>query len=103
MQYFVLGALASIEDGNMIKPDEEIMSFLPLCHIFERTFSVYLHLLLGYKINFVESIDTLPQNLREIHPSIGYAVPRVWEKFYSRIYMQMEDADWFNRQVYNFK
>ncbi len=93
-------ALASIEGGNMIRSDEEIMSFLPLCHIFERTFSVYLHLLLGYKINFVESIDTLPQNLREIHPSIGYAVPRVWEKFYSRIYMQMEDADWFNRQVY---
>lgn len=92
--------LAAIDDANMLKPNEEIMSFLPLCHIFERTFSVYVHLVVGYKINFVESIDTLPQNLREIHPSIGYAVPRIWEKYYSRIYIQMQDADWFNRQAY---
>lgn len=92
--------LGAIDDANMLQPNEEIMSFLPLCHIFERTFSVYVHLVVGYKINFVESIDTLPQNLREIHPSIGYAVPRIWEKYYSRIYIQMQDADWFNRQVY---
>ena len=92
--------LSTIDDGAVIYEQEEIMSFLPLCHIFERTFSVYLHLVMGYTINFVESIATVPQNIREIHPSIGYAVPRIWEKFYSRIYIQMEDADWFNRQVY---
>ena len=94
--------LGSIDNGSLISEKEEIMSFLPLCHIFERTFSVYLHLVLGYTINFVESIDTVPQNLREIHPTIGYAVPRIWEKFYSKIYIQMEDADWFNRQVYKW-
>ena len=94
--------LAGIEEGNNVREDEEIMSFLPLCHIFERTFSVYLHLVRGYTINFVESIDTVPQNLREIHPTIGYAVPRIWEKFHSRIVIQMEDADWFNKQVYKF-
>lgn len=93
-------AVAEIDGGVLIKEDEEIMSFLPLCHIFERTYSVYLHLVKGYTINFVESIDTLPQNLKEIHPTIGYAVPRIWEKYYSKIYIQMEDADWFNRQVY---
>jgi len=93
-------AISSIDGGAFVSEKEEIMSFLPLCHIFERTFSVYLQLVMGYTINFVESIDTVPQNLREIHPTIGYAVPRIWEKFYSRIYIQMEDADWFNRQVY---
>lgn len=93
-------AIAGIDGGVLIREDEEIMSFLPLCHIFERTYSVYLHLVKGYTINFVESIDTLPQNLKEIHPTIGYAVPRIWEKYYSRIYIQMEDADWFNQQVY---
>lgn len=92
--------LTSVDEGELIGAEEEIMSFLPLCHIFERTFSVYVHLALGYKINFVESIDTLPQNLREIHPSIGYAVPRIWEKYYSKIYIQMQDADWFNRKIY---
>lgn len=95
-------AVTSIEDGNLMGDKEEIMSFLPLCHIFERTFSVYVHMALGYTINFVESIDTVPQNLKEIHPTIGYAVPRIWEKYYSKIYIQMEDADWFNRQVYKW-
>ena len=93
-------AIANIDNGSLISDEEEIMSFLPLCHIFERTFSVYLHLVMGYTINFVESIDTIAQNLREIHPTIGYAVPRIWEKFHSKIFIQMEDADWFNRQVY---
>ncbi len=92
--------LTKIDDGNMINQQEEIMSFLPLCHIFERTFSVYAHITVGYTINFAESIDTVPQNLREIHPTIGYAVPRIWEKFYSRIYINMEDADWINRKIY---
>jgi len=94
--------LYEIDGRNNIRPDEEIMSFLPLCHIFERMFSVYAHMVTGYTINFVESIDTVPQNLREIHPTLGYAVPRIWEKFYSKIYIQMEDADWFNRQVYKW-
>lgn len=93
--------LANVDEGELIGEAEEIMSFLPLCHIFERTFSVYVHLALGYKINFVESIDTLPQNLREIHPTVGYAVPRIWEKYYSKIYIQMQDADWLNRKVYS--
>ena len=94
--------LGGLDGGSLIDEKEEIMSFLPLCHIFERTFSVYLHIVKGYTINFVESIETVPQNLREIHPTIGYAVPRIWEKFYSKIYIQMEDADWFNRQVYKW-
>lgn len=94
-------AIASVDGGSLVNSKEEIMSFLPLCHIFERTFSVFLHLVIGYTINFVESIDTVPQNLREIHPTIGYAVPRIWEKFYSRIYIEMEDADWFNKLIYN--
>lgn len=93
-------AFSEIDNGQNMMDNEEIMSFLPLCHIFERTFSVYLHLHLGYTINFVESIDTVAQNLREIHPTVGYAVPRIWEKFYSQIYIKMEDADWFNRKIY---
>ena len=93
-------ALTQIENGSMISANEEIMSFLPLCHIFERMFSVYVHLTTGYTINFAEAIETVPQNLREIHPTIGYAVPRIWEKFYSKIYIQMEDADWINQKIY---
>jgi len=93
-------SIATVESGSLVRVDEEIMSFLPLCHIFERTFSVYLHLVVGYTISFVESMDTLPINLKEIHPTIGYAVPRIWEKYHARITIDISDADWLKRKVY---
>ena len=79
---------------------DQTMSFLPLCHIYERMFSAYQHLVTGYTVNFAESIETIAQNLTEIRPSIGYAVPRVWEKFQSSILIRMADAPWFNRQAF---
>ena len=57
-------------------------------------------MILGYTINFAESHDTIAQNLREIRPTIGYAVPRVWEKFQSNILIKMSDAPWVNRVLF---
>ena len=88
------------DPNNLVKGDDEVMSFLPLCHIFERLFSVYVHLSVGYTVSFVESPDTVPQNLREISPTIGYAVPRIWEKYYSSITIRMDDAQPIKRWVY---
>jgi long-chain acyl-CoA synthetase len=85
---------------NIISSSDETMSFLPLCHIFERMFSVYLPLMVGSTINFAEGPDTISQNIREIRPTIGYAVPRVWEKFQSSIMIKMGDAPLFNRWVF---
>ena len=88
------------DPGNLVKYNDQVMSFLPLCHIFERLFSVYVHLTVGYTVSFVESPDTVPQNLREISPTIGYAVPRIWEKYYSTIAIKMDDAKPIKRWVY---
>ena len=77
--------VGEIEPGVTVREEDEVMSFLPLCHIFERLFSVYAALNMGYTVNFVESPDTVPQNLREISPTVGYAVPRIWEKYVSNI------------------
>ena len=77
------------------------MSFLPLCHVFERLFSVFGHVLHGYIVNFIESLDTVMDNMREISPTVGYAVPRVWEKYLSAVYIKMADATWFKRLVYS--
>ncbi|MCP4756307.1 MAG: long-chain fatty acid--CoA ligase [Proteobacteria bacterium] len=79
---------------------DEILSFLPLCHIFERMFSVFGHITIGYILNFVEKPDTVMENMVEVSPTIGYAVPRIWEKYYSNIYVKMSDADWIKRIVY---
>lgn len=79
---------------------DEVMSFLPLCHIFERLFSFYVHIQAGYIVNFVESLETVPENMTEIQPTIGYGVPRIWEKYHSSIMIRMDDATWFKRMLF---
>jgi len=85
---------------NPIEDDDEVMSFLPLCHIFERLFSVFAHITNGYTVSFIESLDTVTDNMREISPTVGYAVPRIWEKYLSAVYIRMSDATWFKKLVF---
>jgi long-chain acyl-CoA synthetase len=85
---------------NPILDDDEVMSFLPLCHIFERLFSVFAHITNGYTVSFIESLDTVTDNMREISPTVGYAVPRIWEKYLSAVYIRMSDATWFKKLVF---
>ena len=95
----------SINTGmNIFKPQEndEQLSFLPLCHILERTVSVMFPLQSAAVINFAESIDTVPENIREVSPTGFIAVPRIWEKFYSSITITMKDATFIGKAFYNF-
>ncbi|MFO8048291.1 MAG: long-chain fatty acid--CoA ligase [Desulfosudaceae bacterium] len=91
---------AAVEAQNRIYGRDEVLSFLPLCHIFERLFSVFAHMRYAYIVNFVEKPDTVTDNMMEISPTVGYAVPRIWEKYYSSIQIRMAEATWFKRLVY---
>ncbi|MDH5560473.1 MAG: long-chain fatty acid--CoA ligase, partial [Deltaproteobacteria bacterium] len=81
-------------------PKDEVLSFLPLCHVFEQLFSVYIHITGAYTINFIENTGTVAENMIEVSPTIGYAVPRIWEKYQSGILIKMQEADWFKRAVF---
>jgi long-chain acyl-CoA synthetase len=72
--------------------DDERMCFLPLCHVAERVVGVYTALLTGTRLNFVENPETVPENVREIAPTVFGAVPRIWEKFYSVVTIRMREA-----------
>lgn len=96
----LLWTSVTLNRQGLVEPADKTMSFLPLCHIFERMFSAYFHIIGGYIVNFAESTETIARNLTEIRPTIGYAVPRVWEKFQSRILLQMEDAPRLNRWIF---
>jgi long-chain acyl-CoA synthetase len=48
----------------------------------------------------VEKPDTVAANMIEISPTIGYAVPRIWEKYYSSVLIRMADATWFKQQIF---
>jgi len=79
---------------------DQQLSFLPLAHVAERTFSVFYPLYSGATVNFAESIDTVPENIREVAPAVFFAVPRIWEKFYSSVALRMREATWLGRLAY---
>lgn len=60
------------------------LSFLPICHVFERMI-LYLYQYCGVSIYFAESIDKMSDNLKEIKPNVMTAVPRLYEKVYDKI------------------
>jgi long-chain acyl-CoA synthetase len=84
------------------RPGDQQLSFLPLSHIAERTFTVFYPLRTGATVNFAESIDTVPENLREVAPAVFFAVPRIWEKFYSGVALRMRDATRLGRLTYRW-
>jgi long-chain acyl-CoA synthetase len=85
-----------------IQPTEkdEILTYLPLCHVAERVFSICQPLAHGTVINFAESPETVARDFQELSPTMLFAVPRVWEKFYSRVTTAMSEATWIGRWSY---
>ncbi len=79
---------------------DECMCFLPLCHIAERMGGEYYSLYTGAKLNFVENPDTVPENVREIAPTVFTAVPRVWEKFYSGVTIALKESTRLQQAAY---
>ena len=80
--------------------DDERMCFLPLCHIAERMGGEYYGLYTGAKLNFVENPETIPENVREIAPTVFVAVPRVWEKFYSSVMIALKESGTLQQAAY---
>jgi len=65
--------------------ESKALSFLPICHIYERMLS-YMYQYCGVEVYFAESLETISENLQEIHPDVMTAVPRLLEKVYDKIY-----------------
>ncbi|MDQ3270676.1 MAG: long-chain fatty acid--CoA ligase [Pseudomonadota bacterium] len=88
--------------NTLVAQDEndERMCFLPLCHIAERMGGEYFALYTGAKLNFVENPETIPENVREIAPTVFTAVPRVWEKFYSGVMISLKEASRLQQAAY---
>ena len=86
--------------ANPFYETDELLSYLPLAHIYENLISMFGAVQAGSTVNFVESIDTLAQNLREVSPTIFCSVPRIWEKFASMVYIRMSDSTLVKRALY---
>lgn len=81
--------------------DDEQLCFLPLCHVLERLFSVDSQIAVGGTVNFAESPETVFENLQEVSPHVFVAVPRLWEKIYSRLQILRKEATPIGRWAFD--
>jgi len=88
----VLHLVEVFDDLFPARAGDELLCSLPLSHIAERFSSIYRPLRTGTVVNVVESKYTFNQDLREVVPHYIAAVPRTWEKFYSAVRLEMDDA-----------
>jgi len=75
------------------------LSFLPVCHIFERMI-LYLYQYCGVSIYFAEAIDKLSENAQEVKPHVMTAVPRLYEKIYDKIYAKGTDLTGIKKKLF---
>ncbi len=95
-------AASAMSELNPMFDTDEVLSFLPLSHITERMLSVAFPARYGYAVNFVESPETVLENLREVRPTVFFAVPRIWEKLMSGVEVRMTRADSLKRLAYRW-
>ena len=74
-------------------------SFLPVCHAYERAL-IYMYHYLGMSIYYAESIATIAENMKEVHPTMMCAVPRVLEKFYDKIYSSGKSMKGLSKSIF---
>ena len=69
-----------------------MLSYLPLSHIAEQMFTLHIPITTGARVYFAESIEAVPENLKEVQPTIFFGVPRIWEKFNAGITAKLKEA-----------
>lgn len=95
----VSNVLTSGERVPLVPGESIALSFLPVCHIFERMI-LYLYQYCGVEIHFAESIEQMSENLKEVRPHVMTAVPRLYEKVFDKIYGRGEELSGFKQKLF---
>lgn len=90
--------LAQIFPTNLYK---RTISFLPLCHIFEKA-AFYFYILIGAEINYPESLETIGENIKEVKPNFFVTVPRLLEKVYEKIMAKGRELSFIKQTLFNW-
>lgn len=85
-----------------ITPEDLALSYLPLSHVFERMAGHYTLLSTGTTIAYAENIEKLPENLKEIKPTIMTSVPRFFEKVYARVMEQINKGTPIRKKIFDW-
>jgi long-chain acyl-CoA synthetase len=93
--------IAGVVEVLSLGPDDRALSFLPLCHGFERMVA-YVYLTTGVSMVFAESIDTVPRDLQLVQPTVMTGVPRVFEKLHARVLARGREASGLKRRIFDW-
>jgi long-chain acyl-CoA synthetase len=80
--------------------DDHLVSYLPLSHIAEQNLTLHGQVAMGHTVWFCPRLDLLPDVLREVRPSLFFAVPRVWERIEARLKEAVAGAPWLRRKIF---
>lgn len=98
--------LANIEGVQFwlveLLPEDVTLSYLPISHVFERLAGHFLPLSIGSTIGYAENIQTIPQNLKEIRPTVFTSVPRLFEKVYTQVQEEIKNGSALKRKIFNW-
>ena len=95
----VSNVITSEENVPLTKGDDKALSFLPVCHIFERMI-LYLYQYCGVEIYFAEGVEKLVENAQEIKPHVLTAVPRLYEKIYDSIVLKGQELTGIKKKLF---
>lgn len=96
--------MSNCYDGKELCPainkEDLFLSFLPLCHVYERMATYYLGTYIGAQIAFAESIEKVAQNIGEIKPTIMACVPRLLERIHDKVYANATEKGGLKAQIF---
>lgn len=95
----VVSNVKAVNDYLPLKPSHRILSFLPLCHIFERMVG-FVYMANGVSIYYAESLETIADNLKEVKPNFFTSVPRLLEKVYIKLEAAAGTLEGFKKKLY---
>ncbi|WP_166350798.1 AMP-dependent synthetase/ligase [Phytoactinopolyspora limicola] len=88
-------------DALGVTEDDDLLSYLPLCHVAERLLSLMTPLWAGCRVNFGEGGASFVHDMREVQPTVFLGVPRVWERMLATVEVRMADASTLKRWLFS--
>lgn len=92
-------SIMGIQMVKRVTPEFKLISYLPLAHVAERGLSLLGPSLLGFAVYFAESLEKLPENLKEVRPQFFLGVPRLWEKMHAVVEPRFETLTGARRKL----
>lgn len=98
----IVSNVKSAHEAISIGETDRCLSFLPLCHSFERTGGYYAMMAGGAEIYYSESVDTVARNMLEAKPTIVVSVPRLFEKIYNLVTKNVAEGSAIQQSIFNW-